>query len=134
MPRTATPRPPTKTPTPQYDFVLGRPPEKAPNCGTWYLSGTVYNNQSGSQRLNGVLVRVYDASGQVLGTIVTGSDAYRPGYWEYIFPHGSAVRGDVAIVRPDGSLRSPRKSYRLTADCAGSDAVNQIVFDFVGTH
>jgi hypothetical protein len=113
--------------------VLGRPAEPHPNCNRWAVSGTVYNNSSGSQRLNGILVRVW-AFGQVQGTDTTGTHANRPGYWEWGFAKGSDIQGQVAIVNPDGSLRSPRYDFHLTSNCNAESGVNVIILDFVGTH
>lgn len=133
IPAPITRRPPTRQPTPtaSFEFRLGRPVETAPNCGTWYVAGTVYSDQAGTARLNGLLVRIW-AFGQVQGTDVTGSHANRPGYWEWIFAHGSNVQGEVAIVHPDGSLRSPKVAFALTADCNAPEAIQQVIIDFVG--
>ncbi len=127
---TATLVPPTFTPTPQPAFMLSHPPEEYPNCGTWYLSGTVSDNSG--QRLNGILVRVW-AGGHIVGTDTTGTHNNRAGYWEWIFKKGASVQGQVAIVNSDGSLRSPQYKYRLTANCTGSDAVNEVILDFVSS-
>jgi hypothetical protein len=126
---------PTNTPLPQVDFVLGRPIQFIADCGQpWKVGGTVYNNQSGSQRLNGVLVRVW-AFNQLQGTIGSGSlDYSKPGYWEWTFSRGSDVQGEVAIVNPDGSLRSQPIAFHLTSSCDGAGAANQIIIDFVGLH
>jgi hypothetical protein len=133
-------RPPTRVPpptvpplppTPQYAFRLGRPVESAPNCGTWYIAGTVYSDQAGTNRLNGVLVRIW-ASGIEQGTDTTGTHSNRPGYWEWIFGRGTATTGEVAIVNPDGSLRSPKIPFTLTADCNAPGAIQQNIIDFVG--
>ena len=115
-----------------YDFILGREPDRLPNCGTWYVSGTVYNNGSGSQRLNGVPVRIW-AYGIEQGTDTTGVHGGRTGYWEWVFGKGSNVDGEVAVVNPDGSLRSPRIPFNLQSACNDNN-VNQVVIDFVGTH
>jgi len=139
-----TARPPTRPPPPPaqptapplptqqpFEFRLGRPVESEPNCGTWYISGTVYSDANGSARLNGVLVRIW-ASGIEQGTDTTGTHSNRPGYWEWIFGHGTATNGEVAIVNRDGSLRSPKVPFRLTADCNSEGAIQQNVIDFVG--
>lgn len=129
---TAVPPPPqpTAVPTPLFEFHLGRAPEAAPNCGTWYLAGTVYSDAAGSARLNGLFVRVW-AHGIEQGTDTTGTHSGRPGYWEWIFGPGTDAPGEVAIVNPDGSLRSPRVAFHLTPDCNAPDAVQQTVLDFV---
>ncbi len=130
-PRTLAPAPlPTQPPAPQFEFRLGRPVEAAPNCGTWYIAGTVYSDQAGSSRLNGILVRVW-ASGIEQGTDVTGSHSNRPGYWEWIFGRGTATQGEVAIVNPDGSQRSPKVPFQLTSDCNANGAIQQNLIDFV---
>ncbi|MBI4672886.1 MAG: hypothetical protein HY741_14625 [Chloroflexi bacterium] len=138
VPPTRRPLPPTRVPTipplpptPQYAFRLGRPAETAANCGTWYLSGTVYSDAAGSSRLNGILVRVW-ASGIEQGTDTTGVHSNRTGYWEWIFGRGTATTGEVAIVNADGSLRSPKIPFTLTADCNGEGAIQQNIIDFVG--
>jgi hypothetical protein len=123
--------PPSPLPPPQFEFRLGRPVESAPNCGTWYVAGTVYSDQSGSNRLNGISVRIW-ASGFEQGTDTTGSHGGRPGYWEWIFGSGTATQGEVAIINPDGSLRSPKVPFALTQDCNGAGAVQQNFIDFVG--
>lgn len=120
--------PPTPIPAPQFEFRLGRPVDSAPNCGTWYVAGTVYSDQAGSSRLNGLLVRIW-ASGIEQGTDTTGRHGGRPGYWEWIFGHGTATQGEVAIVNPDGSLRSPKVPFQLTSDCNGG--IQQNFIDFV---
>lgn len=128
------PAPPTVPPLPSpqlVEFRLGRPVESAPNCGTWYVAGTVYGNASGATRLNGLLVRVW-ASGIEQGTDTTGSHSNRPGYWEWIFGHGTATTGEVAIVHPDGTLRSPKVPFTLTSDCNAPGAIQQNLIDFVG--
>ncbi len=131
-PVTAAPPPPpaqpTALPAPQFEFRLGRPVESAPNCGTWYIAGTVYSDQAGTSRMNGLLVRVW-ASGIEQGTDTTGRHSGRPGYWEWIFGNGTATSGEVAIVNPDGSLRSPKIPFTLTSDCNGG--IQQNLIDFV---
>lgn len=102
----------------------------APNCGTWYVAGTLYSDQQGTARLNGLLVRIW-AFGIEQGTVTTGMHG-RTGYWEWIFGHGSNIQGQVAIVNPDGSLRSPRIDFYMTPDCGGGGAVQQVIVDFVG--
>jgi hypothetical protein len=135
-PRPAVPGPPppaplpTQPPTPQFEFRLGRNVDRAPNCGTWYVAGTVYSDQAGSSRIDGVLVRVW-ASGIEQGTDTTGRHSGRPGYWEWIFGQGTATQGQVAIINPDGSLRSPQVSFNLTSDCNADGAVQQNFIDFV---
>ncbi len=126
---------PTNTPIPQVDFVLGRPIESVADCGQqWKIAGTVYSNQSGSQRLNGTLIRVW-AFSQLQGTVGSGSlDYLKPGYWEWTFSRGSDVQGEIAVVSPDGSLRSQPIGYHLTSQCDGSGVVNQMIIDFVGLH
>lgn len=121
---------PIQPPTPQFEFRLGRPVDRAPNCGTWYIAGTVYSDQAGSSRLDGLLVRVW-ASGQEQGTDISGSHSGRPGYWEWIFGAGTATQGQVAIVNTDGSLRSPQVGFNLTSDCNSDGAVQQNFIDFV---
>jgi hypothetical protein len=130
------PPPPLPTvpplPSPQaVEFRLGRPVESGPNCGTWYVSGTVYSDAAGSSRVNGLLVRIW-ASGIEQGTDTTGTHSNRPGYWEWIFGRGTATNGEVAIVNADGSLRSPKVPFTLTADCNAEGAIQQNVIDFVG--
>ncbi len=129
-PATAAPVP-AQAPAPQFEFRLGRPVESAPNCGTWYVAGTVYSDPSGANRLNGLLVRIW-ANGIEQGTDSTGSHSNRPGYWEWIFGPGTAAQGQVAIINPDGSLRSPQIPFTLTPDCSASGAVQQNIIDFVG--
>ncbi len=132
IPATAAPPPPAPLPSPQlFEFRLGRPVESAPNCGTWYVSGTVYSDQAGTSRVNGLLVRIW-ASGIEQGTDTTGTHSGRPGYWEWIFGQGTATTGEVAIVNPDGSLRSPKVPFTLTADCNAEGAIQQNFIDFVG--
>jgi hypothetical protein len=126
--------PPTLVPTPApqpFDFHLGRAVDVAPNCGSWYVSGTVYSDSSGSGRLNGILVRVW-AFDIEQGTDTTGIHGNRPGYWEWHFGKGTNVQGQVAIVNPDGSLRSSKVSFQLTSNCNADGAVQQAVIDFVG--
>lgn len=124
------PAQPTVAPLPPFEFQLGRPVEGAPNCGTWYIAGTVYGDQGGSSRLNGVFVRIW-ASGIEQGTDVTGNHSSRPGYWEWIFGYGTATQGEVALINSDGSQRSPRIPFQLTSDCNAGGAVQQNVIDFV---
>lgn len=126
----APPPPPTAVPPPPFEFRLGRPVDAQPNCGTWYVAGTVYSDQAGSSRLNGILVRVW-ANGIEQGTDVTGNHSSRPGYWEWIFGQGTAVQGEVALVNPDGSQRSPRIPFQLTSDCNAGGAIQQSFIDFV---
>lgn len=126
--------PPTVPPPPSaqlFEFRLGRPVETGPNCGTWYVAGTVYGDASGSSRLNGLQVRIW-ASGIEQGTDTTGSHSNRPGYWEWIFGQGTATTGEVAIVNGDGSQRSPKVPFNLTGDCNAAGAIQQNVIDFVG--
>lgn len=123
--------PPAPLPSPQLvEFRLGRPVDSAPNCGSWYVSGTIYSDQQGTNRLNGLLVRIW-AGGAEQGTDTSGSHGNRPGYWEWNFGRGTATIGEVAIINPDGSLRSPRVPFTLTADCNAGGAVQQNVIDFV---
>lgn len=133
-PATAAPAPlptqPPVPPPPQFEFRLGRDVDAAPNCGTWYVAGTVYSDQAGTNRLNGLLVRIW-ANEAEQGTDTTGSHGGRPGYWEWIFGRGTATTGQVAIVNPDGSLRSPLVTFTLTSDCNGAGAVQQNFIDFV---
>jgi len=123
--------PPTDIPAPLYEFHLGRPVDAAANCGTWYVAGTIYSDQGGSNRLDGLQVRVW-ASGAEQGTDTTGNHSGRPGYWEWIFGAGTATQGEVAVVNSDGSLRSPKVPFQLTSDCNGDGAVQQNFIDFVG--
>ncbi len=125
--------PPTAVPARQAEFILGRPAEFSADCGKpWRVLGTVYDSQAGSQRLNGVLVRVW-AFNQLQGTVSSGSsDPRRVGYWEWTFNRGSDVTGQVAVVNPDGSLRSDPINFQLTGKCDGSSATNQVILDFVG--
>lgn len=125
------PPPPTAVPAPRLEFRLGRPVESAPNCGSWYVAGTVYSDQAGTSRLNGLLVRIW-ASGFEQGTDTTGSHGNRPGYWEWNFGRGTATTGEVAVINPDGSLRSPKVPFALTSDCNANGAVQQNFIDFVG--
>jgi len=126
------PPPPVDTPVPQpqFEFRLGRAVDSAPNCGTWYVAGTIYGDQSGASRLDGLLVRIW-ASGIEQGTDTSGSHSGRPGYWEWIFGPGTATQGIVGIVNPDGSPRSPQIPFTLTGDCNAGDAVQQNFIDFV---
>lgn len=124
---------PTDTPVPQFDFVLGRGVEYIADCSRpWKVMGTIYDSQSGYQRLNGVYVRIW-AYNQVQGTVTSGSgNLNMPGYWEWSFNRSSDVVGQVAIVNQDGSWRSQPIGFHLTANCDGSGAVNQMVIDMVG--
>ncbi len=126
---------PTSPPLPKVEFVIGRPVQFVADCGQqWKIAGTVYNDQSGSQRLNGIQVRIW-AFNQLQGTIGTGSlDYSKPGYWEWTFSRGSDIQGEVAIVNPDGTLRSQPVAYHLTSSCDGAGAANQIIIDFVGVY
>lgn len=126
----APPPQPTPEPPPSFEFQLGRPVDAQPNCGTWYVAGTVYGDPSGASRLNGILVRVW-ASGVEQGTDVTGNHSSRPGYWEWIFGQGTATQGEVALVNQDGSQRSPRVPFQLTSDCNAGGAIQQNFIDFV---
>lgn len=134
--RPATARPvtnlqPTAVPPPPFDFRLGRAVDAARNCGTWYVAGTVYSDQQGTARLNGLLVRIW-AFGIEQGTITTGMHG-RPGYWEWVFAAGSTIQGQVAMVHPDGRLRSPQIGFNMTPDCNQGGAVQQVIVDFVGS-
>jgi hypothetical protein len=124
---------PTDTPVPQFDFVLGRGVEYVADCSRpWKAVGTVYDSQSGGQRLNGLYVRIW-AFNQIQGTVTTGSGNWNmPGYWEWSFNRSSDVVGQVALVNQDGGLRSQPVGFHLTANCDGSDAANQVVIDMVG--
>ncbi len=124
---------PTDTPVPPFDFVLGRGLEYMADCSRpWKVLGTVYDSQSGYQRLNGISVRIWSFN-QVQGTVTTGSGNWNmPGYWEWSFNRSSDVIGQVAIVNQDGSLRSQPVGFHLTANCVGTGAVNQVVIDMVG--
>ncbi len=126
----APPQPPPLPPPQQFEFRLGRPVDSAPNCGSWYVAGTIYGDASGSSRLNGVLVRIW-ANGAEQGTDTSGTHGNRPGYWEWNFGQGTSAFGEVAVVNPDGSLRSPKIQYNLTPDCNAPGAVQQAVIDFV---
>jgi hypothetical protein len=129
----ALPAQPTPVPSPPpqaFEFQLGRPVEAQPNCGTWYVAGTVYGDAGGGSRLNGVLVRIW-ANGIEQGTDSTGSHSDRPGYWEWIFGPGTAASGEVALIHPDGSPRSPRIPFWLTSDCNAGGAIQQNFIDFV---
>lgn len=129
IPNTPVPAP---LPPPQLvEFRLGRPVESAPNCGAWYVAGTIYSDQNGTNKLNGILVRIW-ASGIEQGTDTSGSHGGRAGYWEWNFGRDSSVIGEVAVVNPDGSLRSPKVPFTMTSSCNGDGAVQQNVIDFVG--
>lgn len=125
--------PPTATPAPRLDFILGRPLEPSADCSKpWRVLGTIYDSQTGSRRLNGVLVRVW-AFSQLQGTVTSGSsDPQRAGYWEWSFNRGWDVVGQVAVVNPDGTLRSDPVDFQLTGKCDGAGAANQVILDFVG--
>lgn len=128
VPATSAPAP---LPSPQLvEFRLGRPVDSAPNCGAWYVAGTIYSDQAGTSKLNGLLVRIW-ASGIEQGTDVSGSHGGRAGYWEWNFGKDAPVSGEVAIVNPDGSLRSPKVAFAMTSSCNGGGAVQQNVIDFV---
>jgi hypothetical protein len=134
--RRPTPRPATPVPTvPSFAFRLGRPVEVHDNCGTWYLSGSVWNSSDPSRGTrSGMRINVYFGN-QYQGTDETGShDGKSPGYWEWIFANGTAGNGYVVIVDSNGNALSPQIPFRLTANCNPSqgDAVNQVVIDFVG--
>jgi hypothetical protein len=134
-PPTRTPLPPTAPPTPVYDFRLGRAVEEHENCGTWYLSGTVWNSADPNQGTrSGVLVRVW-FGGQVQGTATTGSYGKTAGYWEWFFGKGTAGNGVVAVVDSNGNLLSPQVPFHFTANCNSGqgEAVNQVIIDFVAT-
>lgn len=135
-PATVAPAPlptqPPPPPVPQFEFRVGGPGVvTSRNCGSWQVGGTVYNNASGAQRLNGLLVRVW-AYGAVQGTDRTGSHAQGAGYWEWNFGAGSNVQGEVAIVNSDGSQRSPRIPFTLNADCNSDGSAQHATIDFVG--
>ncbi|MBI4788578.1 MAG: hypothetical protein HY782_16215 [Chloroflexi bacterium] len=133
-PPTMKPTPkPTNTPVPPMDFNLGRPVESIADCSKpWQVMGTVYDSQTGAQRVNGILVRVW-VYGQVQGTVATGSVASgMTGFWAWTFNQGSQVSGQVAIVNSDGGLRSQPVNFQLTSRCDGPGATNVMVIDFAG--
>jgi hypothetical protein len=135
--RPATPRPvynppteePTDTPVPLFNFHQVKN-EAAPNCGTWYIQGTVWANGYGNGFVPGTLVRVW-ANGGVYATDVAGSHARNnPAYWEVLFPKSTDSSGLVGIVDANGNLLSPQYPFHLTPSCKGSGAVNEIIIDF----
>ncbi len=105
----------------------------APNCGTWYLSGTIWNSSDPNQGVKpGVPVRIVFAN-SIQGTDISGSHSGKsPGYWEWIFGKNTAGNGYVQIVDSGGNALSPQVPFYLTSSCA-SGGVNQITIDFVGT-
>ena len=130
-PWTRTPIPPTPAP---YVFRLGRPVETHDNCGTWYLSGTVWNSSDPNQGTkSGVPIRVVFGN-MIQGTDITGSHSGKsPGYWEWIFANGTTGNGYVVIIDSGGNVLSPQIPFNLTANCNPGQGVNQVIIDFVGT-
>ena len=130
-PWTRTPIPPTPAP---YVFRLGRPVETHDNCGTWYLSGTVWNSSDPNQGTkSGVPIRVVFGN-MIQGTDITGSHSGKsPGYWEWIFANGTAGNGYVVIIDSGNNVLSPQIPFNLTANCNPGQGVNQVIIDFVGT-
>ncbi len=126
-----TARPPD-TPTPVYDYILGRPPDYIADCSRpWKVAGTVYDSPNGGRR-NGVSLKIW-AFDQVQATVTSGSfNTSMPGYWEWGFAPGVDIQGKVAVVYPDGSLRSQPVAFHLTGYCGGSGAVTQMIIDFTG--
>ncbi len=110
--------------------------EQAPNCGAWYLSGTVWDQGYGKGFVPGAIVRA-DANGRTYKD-VAGSHPSNPnqingdqGYWEIVFGYKPvAVSGTIAIVDGSGNLLSPEYPFTLTSNCRGAGAVNQILIDF----
>lgn len=117
------------SPTPSFEFEMYRPVMMVTDCNRQTgVLGMVYNSRSNAQPLNGVLVRI-TAFGQVQNIVTTGVKG-QAGYWEWYFANGMDIIGEVMLVNPDGSPRSPSVSFRLTQCNRGA---NQTAIDFVGT-
>lgn len=124
------PRPANTVPpaAPRTSFVRIKS-EPAPNCGTWYVQGTVWSSGYGSGFVPGTLVRVF-ANGRTY-TVAAGSfNRNNDAYWEVVFPREQAQNGWVAIVSSTGQLLSPQYAFQLTPSCKSGGAVNQIIMDF----
>lgn len=126
-----TPLPTSPPPTPRPNFVRTKV-DPEPNCGLWFLSGTVWDRggEATHNFLPGTLVRMI-ANGQIHNAIAGATGKNSPGYWEVLLNTTNvAYSGTVAIVDASGRLLSPEYPYQLTANCKGANAVNWIIMDF----
>jgi hypothetical protein len=118
---------PTNTTTPGFVMIKHEP---HPNCGTWYIQGTIWANGYGNGFVPGTLVRVW-VNGAVYATDVAGShNKNNPAYWEVLFPNSWSGSGVVGIVDANGNLLSAQYPFTLTTNCKGAGAANQIFIDF----
>lgn len=120
---------PTETSTPAYRFSMIKF-APFPNCGTWYLQGTVWSDASQSGFLPSTLVRVW-VNGSVYGTSSAGAlMRNNPAYWEIILPRNQATSGLVGIVDAQGQSLSPQYPFSLTSSCKKDSDINEIIIDF----
>ncbi len=111
--------------------------EFAPNCGTWYAHGTVWDRGYQQGFVPGTLVRVRGSDGSTW-TDKAGSHPNNPNqqagnqaYWEVVFARKPVEgSGTIAIVDGNGNLLSSEYSFNLTKACKGDNAVNEVVMDF----
>ena len=128
IPPTRPPPPPTNTPIPPFSMIKFA---RFPNCGTWYISGTVWAHGYGNGFLPSTIVRAW-ANGAVFQDSAGAHNRNNPAYWEILFPKNTATSGLVGIVDPHGNLLSAQVPFSLTESCKGASAVNQITIDFSG--
>lgn len=132
-PRPAT-RAPTAAPTPvPIQFAVTKN-VGAPNCGTWYLSGTIWNvgGEPGGygNTMPGITVRVF-GNGHAYDAVSGATGKNSPGYWEVIAPQNHInFSGNVTVIDGAGRAISQAASFALTAGCNGDNAVNQVTIDF----
>lgn len=127
--RIAPPPPPAPKPGAATTFVAVKR-EKYPNCGTWYVQGTVWAKGEGSGLVPGTLVRVWWNGGEYK-TVSAGSFGKNSdGYWEVLFPKNSEGSGQIGIVGSNGAGLSPRYDFNLTRSCKSDSDINEWIVDF----
>jgi hypothetical protein len=81
--------------------------------------------------VSGVRVRLLIDGGGTEDAISGETGKNSAGYWEMIFRKRSAGSGLLGIVDDNGNLLTPQwYRIRLTSNCTGPGAVNEIIIDF----
>jgi hypothetical protein len=145
---TATPMPPTLPPTPRPVIKPPPPPppaptatprpsfvqikyDREPNCGTWYVQGTVWNHGYGLGFVPGTRVRLWIDGGSYRDTTAGATGKNNPAYYEFILAQHTATSGRIGLVDDQGNLLTPQwYGIQLTSNCKGAGAVNEIILDF----
>ncbi|MGE5140344.1 MAG: tetratricopeptide repeat protein [Rudaea sp.] len=116
-------------PATEFPYVLFTETAHA-SCSGWVVSGHV--RDTAGQAVNGVTVQASAADSASVATAVTGNTSAleNSGYWEFVFPANSDVRGKIELLGPSGQPVSAAVPFHLTGDCTSADAANWIEIEF----